>query len=519
LAVGMVLLASRTITVPGLYYDEAIFGGMAKDFLTGRSHGRHLPGHEVISMWGHPFPLYVQAYLGAVKCWSIIPSFSALGPSLPVLRWTSLGWSLVALLLFMLWTRRLLGVGAAVVAGALLASDPTFFFVSLFDWGAVVPSFLCRFASLGLAVFWWQRQRPKYLFAAAVFAGLGLFNKIDFVVFLGGAGLAGICCYARPLMARLRAGPATLGLAAVGFVLAASPMLIKVPQIMDYAVSGSGATAPGEMREKVNTLLAMYDGSYFHRLMEVGGLFEKMYRAPSAVWTPTGLVLGVAAVFLAIRAARPFPSGSSRRLAVFLLLAAGLVTLGMLLLPEAVRLHHAVLVYPFPQLVMVAALRLVWQSSAQASSVLRHGRWLLPVGVVILVLWQLLAIDKTQRLIRETRGRGRWSDSLDAFCRQVAGRSNLNIVSLDWGFNEQLLLLTDGPELAEPFWTFGEGLPANLPRPANSIILVHPPDYSVFPYGSEFLNSARRAGTNVDIHTYCDREGCVVFYSIRFVAP
>jgi hypothetical protein len=426
---------------------------------------------------------------------------------------------LVALLLFMLWTRRVLGVGAAVVAGAMLACDPTFFFVSLLDWGAAVPSFLCRFASLGLAALWWERQRLGYLFAAAVFSGLGLFNKIDFAVFLGGAGLAGICCWARPLSARLRAGPAAVGLAAVGFVLAASPMLIKVPQILDYEMAGSGPAAPGEMREKLNTMLAMYDGSYFYRLMEAGGLFEKMYQAHSVVWTPSGVALGLAVVFLAIRAARPFPPELSRRVAVFLLLAAGLVTLGILLLPQAVRVHHAVLVYPFPQLVVVMALGLVWRSWAQGSAVLRCGRWLLPLGVVLLLLWQLLAIDKTQRLVQETGGRGRWSSSLDAFCRQVAGRADLKIVSLDWGFNEQLLWLTDAPELAEPFWTFGESLPANLPRPADSIFLVHPPEYSLFPYGPEFLNAARRAGTNVDIHPYRDRENRVAFYTIRFMAP
>jgi len=515
----MVLLASRTVTVPGLYYDEAIFGGMAKDFLTGRSHGHHLQGHEVVSVGGHPFPLYVQAYLGALKCWLTIPSFSVFGPNLAVLRWTSLGWSCVALLLFMLWTRRLLGVGAAVVAGAMLASDPTYFFVGLLDWGAVVPSFLCRFASLGLAALWWERQRPQYLFAAAVFAGLGLFNKIDFVIFLGGVGLAGICCCARPLMARLSAHPATLVLAAAGFVLAASPMLIKVPEILDYAMSGSGPAAPGEMKEKLNTMLAMYDGSYFYRMMEVGGLFEKMYQAPSPVWTPSGVAVGLAAVFLALRAARPFPPGSSRRMAAFLLLAAGLTTLGVLLLPEATRLHHAVLVYPMPQLVLVAALRLVWRSSAQPSSVLRHARWLLSVGFVAPLLWQLLAIDKTQRLIRETGGRGRWSNSLDALCREVSSRTDLNIVSLDWGFNEQLLLLTGAPELAEPFWTFGQSLPDNLPKPVNSIFLVHPPEYSLFPYGVEFLNLARQVGTNADIHPYHDLQNHVVFYTIRFVTP
>ena len=45
----------------------------------------------------------------------------------------------------------------------------------------------------------------------------------------------------------------------------------------------------------------------------------------------------------------------ARRIKVFLLLSAAFVTLGVLILPGAVRIHHTTLVYPFPHLLIAAA--------------------------------------------------------------------------------------------------------------------------------------------------------------------
>src|SRR5216110_16655 len=102
LATMMALLAKQNLSVPGLYYDEAVFAGMAKDFVTGHLHGQHMPHHQVITLAGRPFPLFVQTYLGALKSWMLIPAFSSFGPSVATLRATNLFWQLIALLFLML---------------------------------------------------------------------------------------------------------------------------------------------------------------------------------------------------------------------------------------------------------------------------------------------------------------------------------------------------------------------------------------------------------------------------------
>jgi hypothetical protein len=515
-----------------------------------------MPGYEVISVCGRPFPIFAQSYIGAVKSWLLLPSFAVFGASQPVLRLTALGWGLMALLLFMLWTWRWLGRNTALLAGALLALDPTFFFISVLDWGLVLPSFLCRFACFYVTLRWWQvRNEPPtpeqkdpgkktgyrglfHAFLAGFFAGLGFFNKIDFAVLLAGVLLALLCCNARCLWAyfvlprsAIRHPPLSmlapsLALACLGFVFTAGPMLTHIPGILGGDKPGG---KPGELTEKFNTMLAMYDGSYFYRLMDAGGLFDKMYLARAPIFAPVGIALILAAAYL-IGAERlrkafldPFFSlvsffrSSSGDAAAFLLLAILFITIGIFLLPGAVRIHHMVLVYPLPHLVVALAVTRLWHrfrgegSGSPARNVLSPSS-LVAALFVLLLASQLLALCRTQQLIRQTGGRGRWSDALSAFARQMKDRSDLTIVSLDWGFSEQLAFLTDGPTLTEPFWTRD----LSVSTSTNCIYLAHPPEYTLLDFGPAYLEAARRSGLDlVDVRPWNDHQNHPAFFSLR----
>jgi hypothetical protein len=165
------------------------------------------------------------------------------------------------------------------------------------------------------------------------------------------------------------------------------------------------------------------------------------------------------------------------------------------------------LAYPFAQLMIAAAISLTWSAKALL-------RIVTVLALAVVCGTGLRSIAATQELIRETGGRGRWSDSFDRFCREKQSRSDLTIVSLDWGFNEQLMLLTDGPQLSEPFWSFNQTLPP-LPEDPNYVYLAHPPEYSVLKYDVAYLNQLQ-ANVNVEIIPYVDRQNQVAFYAIRF---
>jgi hypothetical protein len=513
LGATIVLLAKQNLSVPGLYYDEAVFAGMAKDFVTGNIHGQHMPDHQVISLAGRPFPLFIQTYLGALKSWMLMPTFGFFGVNVALLRATTLFWAQLALLFLMLGAWRWLGLATALIASVLLAFDPTFFFLSVLDWGVAVPSLVCRCACFYFAIRWNQKRKLRDAFFVGLFAGLGFFNKADFAVFLIAVSLAAVFCCWRQLVAAIRQHSSSVALACLGFALGAGPMLIRIPRMLALTFSGPHPNAPGEMTAKLKTMLSMYDGSHFYRLMNVGGVFERMYEGSSGPKAAIGIAVILACVVfcgLAYRRKIVKP-----RAIAFLMITMLLVTIGVFLLPDAVRIHHAVLVYPLPQLIIAAIIVTLWQTRMPQKKLDYAIPATIAIVLIDLLAGELHAVVQTQQLIRQTGGRGRWSESLDQFCRQNRNRSNLTIVSLDWGFNEQLMFLTDAPQLAEPFWGFNQTLPP-LPANPNYIYLAHPAEYSVLKYDIAYLNQLQKSVGNVELTPCFDRQNEVAFYTIRF---
>jgi 4-amino-4-deoxy-L-arabinose transferase-like glycosyltransferase len=516
LSIGAIAVAKQNLSVPGLYYDEAVFAGLAKDFVTGQ-HRLHTPGFELTDFFGRPFPVFVQFYLGALKSWMLMPAFALFGSSVAVLRLTTLACGLLTLLFFMLGVQRWLGLRAAIVGGAALMVDPTYFFLSVLDWGGAITALFCRCVAFYLVLTWWRGRKTRYLFLAGLFLGLGFFNKVDFAVFMIGAGVAMFCFYGSQLWSVLRARPSLVAMFSLGFLLGAAPMILKIGHILTFTISGQPTAGPGGPHEKLHTLLAMYDGSYFYRLMNVGGLFDKMYEQPAAIHSLFLPILLIAIVSLLAIAISTRKKKQESRVAGFLLLGFALTTVAVLLTPGAVRIHHTVLVFPFPQLIIAAAFTFLWER--RSTKLIRRGTRAAIVGAILILLGsQLHAIFGTEKLLAETGGRGRWSNTFDNFCHENKNSADLVIVSLDWGFNEQLAFLTDSPKLVEPFWAFKEALPP-LPTQTKFLFLVHSPEYSLFRYDTAYLEAARSSGQNVEIKPYSDRQGRVVFYTLQFLAP
>ena len=112
IAILVVALSKQNLSTPGLYYDEAVSGGLAKDFITGNPRP-HMSNIKLCNVSGRPFPLFVQSYYGALKSWLLIPPVAVWGATLAVLRLTSLACALFTLLFFVLAVRLWLGLPAA----------------------------------------------------------------------------------------------------------------------------------------------------------------------------------------------------------------------------------------------------------------------------------------------------------------------------------------------------------------------------------------------------------------------
>jgi len=515
LGAAAILLAAPTVRDTGLDYDEALYGHLTKDFLQGTHCLQHMPGSRSIDLWGKPFPVFVQGYLGAVKCWMLLPGFAVFGASIAVMRFTMLGWGLLGVLFLMLWVQRARGPTEAVVAGLVLVADPAFFFPTVCDWGAFVPSFFFRCAGLFFAGWWWKERRALWMALAGAACGIGFLNKIDFIVVLLALAAAVVLCRPRAIAqsVRLEARHWTIG--AGVFLLTGAPMLINCVRWFRSLLEVQAGARAGEFTTKLQIAGALLDGSYFRRLMEVGGLFHKMFEAPSPVWTPFGFVLLLAILVLAFEIVSDARS-KTQGWPLFLVAGLGISTLGVLLLPDAIRIHHFLLTYPFPQLIIAAAAARAWSSPSPRRLQGQVVRVLSLVAVLGVLVGHVLALRQTQQFVSATGGRGTWSKALEAFAEEIRTRDDLVIASLDWGFHEQLSFLTDGPRLYELTWNLQEGKPVSLLRETNFVYLIHPPEFSLFDYGQTYLQAARQADPGLVSASRTNLEGRVVFQYFRF---
>jgi hypothetical protein len=468
-----------------------------------------------MELWNKPFPVFVQGYLGAVKCWMLLPTFAVFGASIAVMRFTMLGWALLGLLFLVLWVQRARGPTEAVLAGLVLVADPAFFFPTVCDWGAFVPSFFFRCAGLYFAGLWWKKRRALWMALAGAAFGLGFFNKIDFIVVLLALAAAVVLCRPRVIVQSVRSETRHWAIGAGAFLLTGAPMLVNCVRWFRSLLEVQAGAREGEFATKLHTAGSLLDGSYFCRLMEAGGLFHRMFEAPSRVWTPFGIVLLVALavlVFQLVSDNRRQASGWPLFLVAGLLVSAA----GVLLLPDAIRIHHFLLSYPFPQLIIAAAAVWVWRSPFPRRLQRQVARGLTLVAVLGVLVGNLLALRQTRQFVSATGGRGTWSKALETFAEEIRTRDDLVIASLDWGFHEQLSFLTDGPQLYDLTWNIQEGKPVSLLRETNFIYLIHPPEFSLFDYGQTYLQAARQADPRLAIESRTNREGRVVFQYFRF---
>ena len=515
LAGVLIALAVTTVRDTGLDYDEAVYGHLAKDFLTGRQCAQHMPGSESVAWGGRPFPVFVQGYLGAVKCWLLIPSFAVFGTSVAVMRWTMLAAGLVGLLFLMLWTRRTLGGPAAVLTGFLVGLDPALFFPTVCEWGAFVPSFVCRCAGLFFLIVWWRDRRVRWMCLGGAALGLGFFNKIDFIVVMLALAVAALATRPREIFHSLRSHRWHWTAGAIAFVVTGSLMIVNLARWFRAVLAVQSGPRTDELTTKLNVAQSVLDGSYFYRLMETGGLFHRMFETAAPVWSPFGLGFGVAVVVLIVGVAAD-ERKHTRGWPMFLLVGLLVVTAGVAVLPDAVRVHHALLIYPFPQLIIAMVAVRAWSFGTDKTRLRPVSRSLAVLTVFAVLAGHITALWRTQRFIATTGGRGEWSTALTEFAAEMRTREDAMLVSFDWGFHEQLSFLTESPQRFEPTWNLQEGKPVALLPDPRCYYLIHPPEFSLFPYGEEYLQAARAADPNLVVESRTNREGRVVFQFFRF---
>ena len=519
LCVAVFVLGGRQLDAPGLYYDEVIQATPASEFLREGGEPLSIPGAQNTWLFGGWFPVLTQPYMGALKSQLLIPSFAVFGTSRETLRLVTLAWSCIGLGLLALWTRRMYGPAAAALVALLVALDPSFLFVSRHDWGSVSLAMVCRGGGLLWLAAGWERRSVGRLAVGGLLMGLGLYNKIDFVGFLAGAGIALVLTVPRVFWGELRRRTASLSAVTAGFAIGAAPMLLAVTGILSatQAMLRSQQTRSDAISEKIATWTHMLDGSYFHRLMLSGGRFDGLTDVHGAASGPFLWLFAVSVVGLGLWLWRDARDGRPWRAQAFAWLSTFGIAAILLLIPRAARIHHTMNVYPFPHLVVALFLVRLWTARPGSAWI---GRGLATAATAAIVLGNVWIDTRILETLAESGGRGRWSGALEEWVQTVP--NDATVVSLDWGFHAPLLFLRPDLSLEEPVWKIhvNRDRPFKIEGTPDHVYLVQEQGYEVFPIGAALLDAATRLPMgDVRIVKHVDRRGGTSFVSIQFARP
>jgi hypothetical protein len=396
--------------------------------------------------------------------------------------------------------------------------------VSRHDWGSFALGFLFRCGALFFLTEGWVRERWPWLALGGVCVGLGLYNKIDFVVFPFGAAIGLLA--AAPGVVRAAVGRRWrhTAAAAAGFVVAVSPLLLAASDAGTVTLKAfhTADINPVTVDEKLATLRTTLDGSRFEALMRAGGKARYIADLDPAAG-PFVVVLGVCLLALAVRLARARERDAAWRTDLFLAVTTVGIVVGLLIVPRTERIHHALNLYPFPQLVVATVAAGLWRRDAGFGLPAGSRRGLAIALVAISVLGSVFVHWQTWKTLHRSGGKGLWSDVRMRHTAELETEKPLpTAVALDWGFAWGLRYEhPDLPLLDLPAEMRAHGNVAwSFEGDASDDYLLYPDRYATFPHGARFLAAARRLPPAlVSVRDHFDGQGDLAFRSVRIRHP
>ncbi|MCS6927620.1 MAG: glycosyltransferase family 39 protein [Candidatus Binatia bacterium] len=540
------------LPLPGLEYDEAIFGppalGYTQDFLTGPaavavdSPARFSPiafTPFAPRFGSYQVPLMVTPYQGALKVHLLAAVFSCWGVSPWTLRVPNVVIGGATLVLFFALLARVWTPGVAVLALALLATDPSYLFYTRHDFNPSAWLLLLVIAPLWCLVRgsdvaggrsgWWA--------AAGLLFGLGVYNRLDYLWFLAAMAITALLWGWRQGWGWISGRRRALAWAMVFFLLGCSPYLFFVWQRPTIARSVWSLAVPAQdlaavLQVKGYVLWTVLNGTslldFFAARSGVnlgkevtpeGEVRVGSYVAARQQLVLSSLYTGTLTPFVAVVVAvllcrlRPPP------LLQLLMLFLSALVFSVGSVAGALRGHHFVVFLPFVQVFVAAALGVMGQHSRT-----RWGRMVWSVVAGACLVTNLLVVFRYHTFLAATGGRGVWSEAIYALTEYLEAHCHTQRCLLgDWGLGTQVVTLAARPlQVEEVFWPYIHG----ASEAEAETLVCTPPAFFVF-YSDRYTNfsrpkqiffaAARRCGaTALTERVFVERDGTPVIEVVSF---
>ena len=412
---------------PGLEYDETIFVNAA---LGGDYADRAYVYRELFGV-----PTMLMPYIGALKAWLYAPVFALFGVSVETIRVPMILLAGGTIALAFVLARRLFGLWPAALLAVLLATDTTFAILSKADFGPTVLSAFFRVVAL-VAYFSFVRTRaPWALWLLAAALGLGLFNKLDFGLFIAALVVAALAVDRRVFSRAIAERPVQLlpPIALFAAWLAyAGVTLIKPALELDLATTDPSVTHHVRHTWDLFILTASGEGPYEWM---TGSVLEGDRLSHALTWAIVAVVAAHVALILRRGAEARTPAA---RAGAFLVVLLVVLTVELALARQVGGAQHLLLIWPLPSLLAVALLA-------------RSDLGLAPVALV--AAFSAIAVGAhmttaaayTRAFDDDHRWSTVWSPEIYRMADRVDAENGRfdSVITADWGIGQMLALVDD----------------------------------------------------------------------------
>ena len=424
-ALIFISLAAYRIQLPGLYYDELAFVNAAQGGAD----------NTFIHMRLGSVPFLVFPYMGALKAWIYAPVFRFFGVSALTIRLPAILIGAVTLLIFFQTLRVKLGAVWATIVVWIMAVDPVNLFPSRLDWGPTVLTHFFQAAILALWFSYRDKARPWKIVLICICAGLGFFDRFNFIWLLPAFAI-GIClCYPGSLQNLWVSTPRiTRWVAIILALLALGVMLYLILPLLVNVHHPTGAHTPN-LQGKWLGLVYTLSGAAVARF-----IFENpagIIRFASYWLIVVDGFLALACLFLPMSNA---VARENRKNGLFCFLIGFLIFVQIVITPQAGGPHHYAMIFPWPLLTFAFLARSLYNHfrTKKLSQVVA-----LPLVAAATCIF-LVNIHNTMRYLSHFRSNphytAQWSPEIYSLSHYVNehGFKAKSIICVDWGLHTQL---------------------------------------------------------------------------------
>jgi 4-amino-4-deoxy-L-arabinose transferase-like glycosyltransferase len=426
-AILFVLMGIILIQYPGLDGDELLFARPYFGQIDGGTHFMHVFRYQPDVM--------VLSYVGALKTFLYWPLFWIFRSSVYLVRLPMVLAGAATIVIFYKWAGRLAGPSGALIAATLLATDPIFLLTDTFDWGPVALQHLLVVSGC-LLIASGRLSWGTFLF------GLALWNKAIFAWTLGGLVLAVLLVYPTAVC-NVLADRRRWIRAGLAFAVGVFPLVIYNVKHPNTTLGDNAHFSLEHLPTKYRELTGALDGSGLQTYLVAAESQEDSREARSLVGRGASWIRKHAgphyeslmpfAILLAVPIALVFRKTPAGHAALFAIVCGAVTFVAMAVTRNAgMAIHHTVLLWPMPQLLVGAAFgSLPW-------------RWL-RVGLGSLVVAaNLLVINQYIVQFERNGSGGLFTDAVNPLAASLSGVKSETVYFIDWGIWEAADFLGQG---------------------------------------------------------------------------